>query len=397
MGRVLLCKGLVTMDAIELTRRLVAIRSINPGGDEHDCALFLGELLANAGFAVSYHAFAPARTSVVARRGGTGEETHLCFAGHIDTVPLGGAPWSVDPFGGELIDGKLYGRGVTDMKSGIASFVTAAVELAATLDEGPGLLLIMAAGEETGCEGSRPLGSQLAKEVNVGAMVVAEPTYNRPMVGHRGALWLRMAALGKTAHGSMPELGINALNKAARAVSKLEDFDFNIASHPHLGSNSVSVGTLHAGQNVNSVPDRAVIEVDVRTIPGVDHEAVRDDFVQYLGEDIARIEPYVDLNSVWTDPEHPWIQRVFSIAAPFLDRPPEVEALPAFTDAAVLKPAFDNVPTVILGPGDTHMAHQTDEFCLADRIPKAVEIYKRLILDWAQDQSPSIARPKSLK
>jgi len=372
------------MDAIELTRKLVAIESINPGGTEHQCALFLGELLADAGFEVSYHDFAPSRTSVVARRGGREGAAELCFAGHIDTVPLGNTAWSVDPFGGELIDGKLYGRGVTDMKSGIASFVTAAVELGAAVDEGPGLLLIMAAGEETGCEGSRPLGSELAKAVDVGAMVVAEPTYNRPKVGHRGAFWLRMAALGKTAHGSMPELGVNALYKAARAVGKLEDFDFNIARHPHLGSNSLSVGNLHAGQNVNSVPDSAVIEVDVRTIPGVNHERVRDGFVQYLGEDIASIEPFVDLNCVWTDPADPWVRRVFEITAPFLDEPPGVEALPVFTDAAVLKPAFGNVPTVILGPGDTHMAHQTDEFCVADRIPVAVEIYKRLILDWGR-------------
>lgn len=372
------------MDAIELTRELVAIESINPGGNEHKCALFLGELLVDAGFEVSYHDFAPARTSVVAKRGGQDGVPRLCFAGHIDTVPLGNAPWSVDPFGGELIDGKIYGRGVTDMKAGVASYVTAAMELGEALDDGPGLLLIMAAGEETGCEGSRPLGSVLAAEIDVGAMVVAEPTYNRPMVGHRGAFWLRMAAKGKTAHGSMPEHGINALYKAARAVSKLEDFDFNIARHPHLGSNSLSVGNLHSGQNVNSVPDHAVIEVDVRTIPGVDHERVRDGFVQYLGEDIASIEPFVDLNCVWTDPTDPWVQRVFDLTAPYLDEPPGVEALPAFTDAAVLKPAFGDVPTVILGPGDLHMAHQTDEFCVADRIPDAVEIYKRLILDWAE-------------
>ena len=141
------------------------------------------------------------------------------------------------------------------MKAGIASFVTAAMNFCDTLDTGPGLLLIMAAGEETGCEGSRPLGAELASQVNVGAMVIAEPTYNLPKVGHRGAFWLRMTSAGKTGHGSMPELGVNALYKSARAVSKLADFDFNIARHPHLGGNSLSVGNLHSGLNVNSVPD----------------------------------------------------------------------------------------------------------------------------------------------
>ncbi len=372
------------MDAIELTRDLVAIQSLNPGGDEHDCALFLGGLLEEAGFEVSYHDFAPRRTSVVAKRGGRGKGRQLCFAGHIDTVPLGSQPWSVDPFGGEIRDGRLYGRGVTDMKSGIAAFVSAAVDLGEALDDGPGLLLIMAAGEETGCEGSRPLGAELAGEVEVGAMVIAEPTYNLPKVGHRGAFWLRMTAAGKTAHGSMPEHGINALYKAARAAGKLEDFDFNVKRHPLLGGNSLSVGNLHSGQNVNSVPDRAVMEVDIRTIPGVDHGSLREGFLGYLGADIEAIEPFVDLDSVWTDPAHPWMQRVFDLVTPILGARPEIGALPFFTDAAVLQPAFGGVPTVILGPGETHMAHQTDEYCLVDNIPVAVEIYRRIIEDWAE-------------
>ena len=370
------------MDAVALTRELVAFETINPGGEEHDCAHFLGSLLGQVGFDVSYHEFAPRRTSVVARAGDPRRGPQLCFAGHIDTVPLAGQPWSVAPFAGEVADGKLYGRGVTDMKSGVAAYVTAAMELREQIEEGPGLLLIMAAGEETGCEGSRPLGVELATEVDVGAMVIGEPTYNLPKVGHRGAFWLRMNARGKTAHGSMPEQGVNALYKLARAVSKLEEFDFNIARHPLLGGNSLSVGNLHAGQNVNSVPDVAVMEVDVRTIPGVDHRSLRGQLESYLGPDVETIHGFVDLNSVWTEPEHPWVQRVFDLVTPILGTRPEIDALPFFTDAAVLQPAFGGVPTVILGPGETHMAHQTDEYCLVENIPRAVQIYREIICDW---------------
>jgi succinyl-diaminopimelate desuccinylase len=370
------------MDPIELTRTLVALESVNPGGSESACAHHLGDMLHAGGFKVTYHDFAPGRTSVVARRGGYPGSKHLCFAGHIDTVPLGSAPWSVAPFGGDIIEGKLYGRGTSDMKAGVAAYVSAAMQLGAQLDDGPGVVLIMAAGEETGCEGSRPLGEELAAEINVGAMVVGEPTYNLPNVGHRGAFWLRMVTRGKSAHGSMPEHGINALYKAARAVGKLEDFDFNIARHALLGNNSLSVGNLHAGQNVNLVPDQAIMEVDIRTIPGVDHEAIRSNFATYLGEDIESIEPFVDLNSVWTDPNDPWMQRVFDLLTPFVGERPSVEALPFFTDAAVLQPAFGGVPTVILGPGDTHMAHQTDEYCEVDRIPVAVAMYQAIMLEW---------------
>lgn len=370
------------MDAVELTRTLVCLQSMNPGGSETACAHYLGDLLGSNGFSVRYHEFAPGRTSVVARRGGHPGSRMLCFAGHIDTVPLGNAAWSMDPFGGEVYDGRIYGRGTTDMKAGVAACVAAALETATDLDDGPGVLLVMAAGEETGCEGSRPLGAELAAEFNVGALVIAEPTYNLPKVGHRGAYWLRMNSHGKSAHGSMPEHGINALYKAARAVSKLEDFDFNIARHPILGGNSLSVGNLHAGQNVNLVPDLATVEVDIRTIPGVDHEQVRAALRGYLGDDIDALEPFVDLNSVWTDPDDPWMRRVFDLAESFLGHRPEVAALPFFTDAAVLQPAFGGVPTVILGPGDTHMAHQTDEFCEVARIPVAVDMFKAIVRDW---------------
>ncbi|MFT5450399.1 MAG: succinyl-diaminopimelate desuccinylase, partial [Gammaproteobacteria bacterium] len=112
------------IDAVELARELIALQSMNPGGSETACAKRLGGLLSDAGFTIAYHDFAPGRTSIVASRGGRPGAKHLCFAGHIDTVPLGNAAWSVDPFAGEIHDGKLYGRGSTDMKAGIASFVT---------------------------------------------------------------------------------------------------------------------------------------------------------------------------------------------------------------------------------------------------------------------------------
>ena len=269
---------------------------MNPGGSETACAELLGGLLASNGFEVQYHEFAPGRTSVAAWRGGSPSTNKLCFAGHIDTGPLGDAEWSFPPFEGEVHDGKMYGRGTTDMKAGIASMVCAATRCGPRLDEGPGVMLIMAAGEETGCEGSRPFGSELSAQHRIGALVIAEPTYNQPKVGHRGAFWVRLTATGISAHGSMPEHGDNALYKAARAVAKLEDFDFNVARHPLLGGNSLSVGNLHSGKNVNIVPDKAVLEVDIRTIPGIDHTLVQEQVRQYVGSDIANVNRL----SIWT-------------------------------------------------------------------------------------------------
>src|SRR6516165_4655085 len=110
-------------NVVELTRELVRINSMNPPGRERECAYFVGRILQESGLLVTYHEFADGRTSLIARLSGTGSKSPLCFAGHIDTVPLGANPWSKDPFAGEISDGKLYGRGSCDMKAGVAAYV----------------------------------------------------------------------------------------------------------------------------------------------------------------------------------------------------------------------------------------------------------------------------------
>src|SRR5437868_3262040 len=126
-----------SVDVIGLTRQLVALNTINPPGNEDACARLVGSLLLDAGFEVAYHEFAPSRTSVVARRGrhcgGSPDQVAkpICLTGHLDTVPLGTASWSVDPFAGDIVEGKLFGRGTTDMKAGNAAMVAAALDSAA--------------------------------------------------------------------------------------------------------------------------------------------------------------------------------------------------------------------------------------------------------------------------
>ena len=174
----------IAHDPVELSRTLVAFETINPPGNERQCAEFLGGLLEDGGFAVSYHEFAKNRTSLVARIGGSANAKPLCFTGHIDTVPLGAAPWTVAPFSGEIFDGKLYGRGTTDMKCGVAAFMVAVLELNEELSQGPGVVLIITAGEETGCEGAYHLAGLGDVLGEAGAVVVAEPSSNQPWIGH---------------------------------------------------------------------------------------------------------------------------------------------------------------------------------------------------------------------
>ena len=178
------------MNAVELTRDLVRIDTVNPQSAERPAAERLGQLLVEAGYSVATHEFAAGRASLVARREGPG--LPICFAGHLDTVPLGAAPWTRDPFGGELDGGKLYGRGSSDMKSGVAAMVAAALRLAKTPLHKAGITLVLVAGEETGCEGAAHLAKVPGALGHAGALVVGEPTGNRPVIGHKGAfLWHR--------------------------------------------------------------------------------------------------------------------------------------------------------------------------------------------------------------
>ncbi|MEX2029523.1 MAG: M20 family metallopeptidase [Anaerolineales bacterium] len=369
------------MEVLELSRQLLRFNTVNPPGDESACARHLGRVLEAAGFTVAAFEFAPGRTSLVARQGGSAGRAPLCFAGHLDTVPLGAAAWGFNPFGGEIADGRLYGRGSSDMKAGVAAFVTAAIRLAGGLLGTPGLVLVITAGEETGCDGARHLAALPGVLGEAGALVIAEPTGNHPCVGHKGALWLEGRATGVTAHGSMPERGINAIYKAARAVRALEGFDFEAAPHPALGTPTLNVGTIAGGLNINSVPDEVILGVDIRTLPGQRHGALRQRLTQHVGDEIAW-STLVDVEAVWTDPADPWIQAVFDHAGPIVGARPAVRGAPYFTDAAVLTPAYGSPPTVILGPGEMELAHQTDEYCRIDRIEQAAALYVEIARGW---------------
>ncbi|PWR19511.1 hypothetical protein DKG74_17120 [Zavarzinia aquatilis] len=374
-----------SINAVELTQALVRLHSVNPPGNESACAQLVGNLLEDAGFDVGYHSFGPGRVNVVARIGECSElHRPLCLTGHLDTVPIGAADWSVDPFGGEIVDGLLYGRGASDMKSGVAAMVAAAMSAAASLREAPGLLLVLTAGEETGCEGASHLANLDGVLGTAGAIVVGEPTGNRLRLGHKGALWLMATCQGRAAHGSMPDLGINAIYRGATVIGKLRDFGFNRAPHAELGGPTLNVGTVRGGANVNSVPDRAEIGIDIRTVPGMAHDRIIEDLRRYLAPDLHSLDQVLDLESVWTSPHDPLMRRW----AGRVDAPPDdvCLGLPFFTDASILKPAFGGIPTLILGPGETHMAHQTDEYCRVERIGEAAAIYLDLIADW-QDQA----------
>jgi len=368
---------------VELTRELVRTDTINPPGNEARAADLLAARLEAAGLEVRRHELGgPDRASLVARWPGTDRDAPaLCLTGHLDTVPLGGSDWARDPLGGEIDGDRLHGRGSSDMKGGTAAVVIAAERVAALGRGRAGLEVVLCAGEETGCDGALALTRADGALGRAGALLVAEPTTNEPCVAHKGVVWLDALAEGRTAHGSMPHLGENAIHKIARAITRLDGFAFDVDTHPLLGDPTLNIGTVSGGININSVPDYAEAGIDVRTVPGLSSDTVLDALRERLGEGIE-LSPRVALDPIDTDPSGDWVQTVFSVMGPLIGETPEPRGLAYFTDAAALSPAYGDPPTIICGPGDAEQAHRTDESCSMAALEAAGEGFAEIARRW---------------
>ncbi|CAM3745404.1 M20 family metallopeptidase [Polynucleobacter brandtiae] len=375
------------LNPVELTQELVRFNTINPPGNEDQICEYLQGILETAGFECKKIEFAPRRTSLVARIGACSSSSpSICFTGHVDVVPLGARAWQFEPFAGLIEDGKLYGRGSSDMKSGVAAFVVAAVQTAQMTKSGAGVTMIITAGEETGCEGAFHLAA--SKEIvdflgPAGCFVVAEPTANEPLLGHKGAYWLKAKTEGITAHGSMPERGDNAFYKLAKAALTLEKFTFDTPVHPLMGQGTLNIGTAKSGININSVPDAAEMTLDIRTVAGQSHSHIYGCLCKALGSAV-QLDTIIDIEGVFTPANDPWMEKVFECCTAINGVRPTEKTVSYFTDASALKSAIGNPPTVILGPGQPEMAHQTDEFCYVNKIEDATKLFSNLILDWQQ-------------
>lgn len=371
------------IDVISLTRKLISFNTINPPGNEGGIARFAGELLEVNGFNVEYLIYGENRLQLIAERGVSTSRAPIVLSGHFDTVPLGSGKWSNDPYSGITKDGKIYGRGSSDMKSGLAAMICASVlAFKETPPEG-GIRLILTAAEELGCEGAQQMAKNRKTGVNASALIIGEPTANLPVTGHKGALYLNVVTLGKTAHSSMPELGDNAIYKAARAILISKDFDFSAGKDELLGLPTLNVGRMNGGININSVPDHAEFSIDIRSTTKLVHSEILARLKKEIGND-AKIEVLVDLNPVSTDQNDPFIQLVYNICGIIKSETQRPFSLPYVTDGSVLQSVYKGIPTLILGPGQPELAHKTDEFCLIDKIKESVDLYLKIILQWSK-------------
>jgi len=368
---------------VALTRELVRTETINPPGNEARAADVLAARLEAAGLEVARHELGrPERVGLVARwPGRDADAPALCLTGHLDTVPLGGRSWERDALGGEIDGDRLHGRGSSDMKGGTAAIVVAAERVAALGRGRAGLEVVLCAGEETGCDGALALTQTEGALGRAGAVLVAEPTTNFPCVAHKGVVWLEALAEGRTAHGSMPHLGENAVVKIARAITRLDGFAFEVETHPLLGDPTLNIGTVSGGLNINSVPDGATAGLDVRTVPGLDADAVAAQLAAAAGDEV-RIETRLALDPVDTDPGNAWVRSVYEVMGGVTGETPEPRGLAYFTDAAALVPAYGTPPAIICGPGDADQAHRTDESCSVSALEAAEEGFFEVARRW---------------
>jgi succinyl-diaminopimelate desuccinylase len=375
----------MTTDIVSLTKKLLSFNTINPPGDEAEIAKYSGELLAEHGFRTEYYTFEKGRLHLVAERGLSSKKPPIVLSGHFDTVPLGNKDWITDPFAGELTEGKIHGRGSSDMKGGLAAMMLASIQAFEEKPPEGGIRLIFTAAEELGCIGVQQLTKVMNDPGRASAIIVGEPTANIPYIAHKGAVYLNAVTSGKTSHSSMPELGVNAIYKAAKSIIKIMNFRFDAGKDPLLGFPTINVGRINGGMNINSVPDHAEFTIDIRSTTSIDHAVILAKLGNELGNDTV-LETLVDLKPVFTDEKDPFVQLVYDACGVNRSDKNHPRALPYLTDGSVLQRIYNGVPTVILGPGQPEMAHQTDEYCYIKKLEDSVSIYKSIIMKWGNKQ-----------
>ena len=371
-------------EILAVARSLIAARSENPGGTEDDAAAVAAEVLEGIGATTEIVRGAAGRPSVVATIG-RGDGPSLAWNGHLDTVPAGSLDtWNADPFTGEVIDGRLIGRGACDMKGPIAAALAAAAAVRRVGLEGSGTITFhLAADEElAGIHGTKVLWE--AGFLTQRAAIVGEPSELQLGLAERGGAWITATAHGTAAHGSQPHRGVNAITSMARYLLRLPEVLPEV-EHALCGRPTVNPALIEGGSAPNVVPDRCAIDIDRRLIPGEeDPDAVLAPFLA-LAADIRRDHPEVDVRAEireWTDAaEAPADSAIAeAIRAATQAERGELPADVGFTGITDARFYINEarIPTAIFGPGSLSVAHTANEWVAMDDLVAATRIYARV-------------------
>jgi acetylornithine deacetylase len=339
------------------------------------------------GFETRIQESAPGRPNVVAKHVGTGARRGrtLMLNGHLDTVGVAGMV--VDPFGGEVREGRLFGRGSCDMKGGIGALLSASAALARDGHAGT-LIVALVADEEHASLGMQAL---IEDKVRADAAVVCEPTDLAVMPAHKGFVWLRVVFSGRAAHGSRPDVGIDAVRHAALYVAALDRLADRLAAtpaHPLLGRPSFHVGTIQGGSAPSLYPERCELLLERRMLPGEDEVDVEREFQAVLNalkaqvpEVNAKLERTLARPGTEVGANTPLVRGLLAAIAKE-GVAPRVEGMTAWVDAALLNEA--GIPAVCFGPGSILKAHTADEWAPVDEIERCARVLERFGRDFLQ-------------
>jgi len=375
-------------DAVALTRTLVAIDSRNPslvsdGPGERACADALARTLEQWGFRVEIQpTSSAARPNVVARIGRPGGRA-LLFNGHLDTVGVDGmthAPWDA-----AVRDGRMYGRGSSDMKAGVAAMCAAAARAADAGLDGE-LIVAAVADEEFESIGTRAL---VASGIRADAAIVTEPTRLAICPAHRGFAWIELVVHGRAAHGSRYDIGVDAITLAGLALAELDEYQRTVLAkraHPLLGRPSFHASIVTGGLGLSTYPDHCSVQLERRTMPG---EGAAD-FKREVEEACARarartpefsadVIPGFAQEPNEVDTSHPVVRALSRSLERAGERAP-IEGLSCWTDAALLTAA--GIPAICFGPGDIGLAHAAEEYVNVDEIERATGVLAGVVGEW---------------
>ncbi len=300
----------------------------------------------------------------------------IILSGHFDVVPFGDAvQWKYPPFSGKIKNGRLYGRGSADMKGGVASLIGVIKTLRKIPDffEKYTLVFVGTADEEAGMTGAVSLSKQGVMDDSI-LLIIAEPTDLKIGIGEKGLLWVKLKIIGKSAHGSTPYEGINAIEGALRIIPQLYDCIAE-KSNDILGKSTLNIGKISGGTAINIVPEQAILDLDYRLIPEQDHNSIIDNLKNLEKHNCTiDIEIINELSALQTDSNHPFIQNLKEISKS------EVLGLSYATDAAHLINVNSPIPFVIFGPGDPSNIHKIDEYIELEHVFQATEYLTNALL-----------------
>lgn len=381
-------KNIPREEVITLLQRLICEDTTNPPGNEERAARILAGWMQKWGLETALHFIEPGRPNVTGVLKGAGGRPSLLLTGHLDTVPAGQIPWRYDPFTGQIVGNRLYGRGSSDMKGGLAAIAggVAALGLLKTFLAGD-VLVLATAGEEVDSLGARAF-KKTGKLAEIGGIIIAEPTGLELVVAEKGALWVELVALGKTSHSAHPEAGINAVEHMFKLVEYLRQSSFTKASHPLFPGTTACLTTIHGGVKANIIPDYCAATIDIRTLPGQKHTEVENELRAKIDE-YQSLYPGLSVKMRIANNRPPVATRTKDelvilsqkIGENLWARQMEAKGVSYYTDASVFV-EDNNIPFVILGPGEETQAHQPDEYVVIDKVLAAAEFYAALALLW---------------